>query len=335
MPFVEEILKYGSVSVVGMDKNVGKTVTLNYLLRRLASMPVGVGVTSIGIDGEGIDQVTRTAKPDIVIGEGMLFVTSEQHYRAKRLVADILDLGERRTSLGRLVTARALMQGQVLLSGPAETRHLVSVIGGLHGLGVDVVLVDGALSRMSPASPSVTDAMVLATGAAYSLNVGQVVRGTAFVCRLIELERVEVGLRERLCGVGSGVYAVDDEGELRRLDMPSAVLFERDKGSLFAYGRRLYVAGVVTDKLLSYVRMQRECEGYEIIVQDFTKLFVSPEVYASYVRRGGRVSVLYRTNLVGVTVNPVSPKGYVLDSERLCGELRDALRCGVYDVMRL
>lgn len=335
MPFVDEILKHRSLSVVGMDKNVGKTVTFNYLLRRLASMSKNVAVTSIGIDGEGIDQVTATAKPDITLDCGTMFVTSEQHYRCKRLTADILDVSDWRTSLGRLVTARAISRGQVLLSGPADTAHLVDVIDKTVRLGADITLVDGALSRMSLASPSVTDAMLLATGAAYSLNMQQLVRATAFVCSLIELEYADYALIQKLTGIERGVYAIDENDGLILLDMPSAVLYERDKKSLFTHGRRLFVSGVVTDKFLTYVRMQKECSGYEIIVQDFTKLFVSPEVYTAYIRRGGRISVLYKTNLVGVTVNPVSPKGYTLDSARLCAELSDALRRPVYDVMKL
>lgn len=335
MPFVDEILKYSSLSVVGMEKNVGKTVTLNYLLHRLSSTSTSVAVTSIGIDGEGIDQVTSTAKPGIMLAEGTLFVTSEQHYRSKRLVADILALSDWRTSLGRLVAARVLSRGQVLLSGPADTAHLVDVIAQTRQLGADITLVDGALSRMSLASPSVTDAMLLATGAAYSLNVQQLVKGTVFICSLVGLERVGDGLYDKLHDITHGVYAIDGNGGLTLLDMPSAVLFERDKQSLFAHGHRLFVSGVVTDKFLSYIRMQKACDGYEIIVQDFTKLFVSPEVYTAYVRCGGRISVLYKTNLVGVTVNPVSPKGYTLDSARLCAELSDALRRPVYDVMKL
>lgn len=335
MPFVNEILKYGSLSVVGMEKNVGKTVTLNYILRRLASAATRLAVTSIGIDGEGIDQVTATAKPDIILSEGTMFLTSEQHYRCKRLVAEILDLSNYRTSLGRLVAARALMQGQVLLSGPADTVHLVSSIDELHSLGADIVLVDGALSRMSLASPSVTDAMVLATGAAYSLNINQLVKDTAFICSLIDLEKVACSLIDKLAAIPKGIYAIDENDELILLDMPSTMLFERYKQSVFKYGRRLFVSGVVTDKFLSYIRLQKECKGYEIIVQDFTKLFVSPEVFAAFVRRGGKVTVLYKTNLIGLTVNPVSPKGYTLDSVKLCKQMGDALRRPVYDVMKL
>ncbi len=121
MPFVEEILRHGSVSIVGLAKNAGKTEVLNYVLGRVGGRAARVAVTSIGLDGETVDQVKRTPKPEIVIPEGMVFTTSETHYRQKRLVAEVLDVGVRDTALGRLITARALTGGKVLLSGPSDT----------------------------------------------------------------------------------------------------------------------------------------------------------------------------------------------------------------------
>ncbi len=56
MPFVDEILKYRSVSIVGLEKNTGKTECLNYIINRLPTDYFSVAVTSIGLDGESPDQ---------------------------------------------------------------------------------------------------------------------------------------------------------------------------------------------------------------------------------------------------------------------------------------
>lgn len=53
---------------------------------------------------------------------------------------------------------------------------------------VDTTIVDGALSRLSLSSPAVTEAMVLATGAALSCNIPQLVRKTKYVYDLICLD---------------------------------------------------------------------------------------------------------------------------------------------------
>lgn len=87
MPFVADILKHRSLSIVGLEKNTGKTVCLNYILRRLNEMHVSVGVTSIGVDGEQVDSVFATAKPEIILYEGTCFITSEQHYLKRQLVS--------------------------------------------------------------------------------------------------------------------------------------------------------------------------------------------------------------------------------------------------------
>ena len=67
MPFINEILKYDSLSIVGLEKNVGKTECLNYILSRLPLDAKSIAVTSIGIDGENKDQVTATKKPEIYL----------------------------------------------------------------------------------------------------------------------------------------------------------------------------------------------------------------------------------------------------------------------------
>ena len=63
MPFIADLQKYKSLSIVGMDKNTGKTVCLNYVLSRLKDLGVKTAVTSIGIDGERVDQVFGSHKP--------------------------------------------------------------------------------------------------------------------------------------------------------------------------------------------------------------------------------------------------------------------------------
>ena len=115
MPFVHELLNYRSVAVVGMEKNCGKTECLNYIIRRLPLHERKVCVTSIGLDGERTDQVTRTPKPEIVLREGMFFSTSETHYRARRMVSEIVDISDETTALGRLITAKVVSEGKVSL----------------------------------------------------------------------------------------------------------------------------------------------------------------------------------------------------------------------------
>ena len=333
MPFVKDILNHRSLSIVGLDKNTGKTVCLNYILRRMNEMGVHVGVTSIGVDGEQVDAVFATAKPEIVLYEGTHFITSEKHYLGRQLLSDLVAVDAMRTSLGRLVTARVMVRGKVLLSGAATTALLRRQIADLQAYGTDVVIVDGALSRLSLASPTVTDAMVLATGAAVSVSLQQLVNRTRYVHRLIQLDEVESTLRDTLNTIESGLWAVDNDGMVHDLGISSVFLIGNSGDDLLRYGRTIFAAGAVSDRLLKVLTSRGK--GITLIVRDFTKLFVAPEVMADFTRAGGRLMVLQRSRLVAVTLNPTSPQGFTLDSRAACAALADALQTPVYDVMKI
>ena len=51
MHFIKDIKNYKSIATIGLEKNVGKTETMNYILKRLKDEGVVIAVTSIGIDG--------------------------------------------------------------------------------------------------------------------------------------------------------------------------------------------------------------------------------------------------------------------------------------------
>ena len=335
MPFVNEILRHRSLSIVGLEKNTGKTVCLNYILGRLNQLGVECAVTSIGIDGEQTDAVYGSAKPEITLFDRMTFITSEKHYRQRRLVSEIVSVDPRRTSLGRLVTARVICGGKVLLSGAASTGLLREQIGRFSAEGVPLTIVDGALSRLSLASPTVTEAMVLATGAAVSPNINQLISKTRFVCRLIAIDEVEPRLQQVLSPLTRGLWALDNDGGIHDLHLDSVFMLDKETENLFAYGTTLFAAGAVSDRLLKHLAAQKNIADIRLIVRDFTKFFISPEVYANYIRRGGQLSVLQRSSLIAVCLNPTSPQGYTLKSDEACAALSDALGLPVWDVMKV
>ncbi|MBO7225047.1 MAG: hypothetical protein J6V35_03975, partial [Bacteroidales bacterium] len=108
MPFIEDVLKYKSISFVGMEKNAGKTQTLNYVLSRLRTFSnLKLAISSIGVDGETLDIVTSTSKPEIEIYPNTTFITSQSLYNQKEIVSAIEEVSKDYTALGKLITARA------------------------------------------------------------------------------------------------------------------------------------------------------------------------------------------------------------------------------------
>lgn len=333
MPFIPNILKHKSLSIVGLEKNTGKTVCLNYILHRLNEMGVHVGVTSIGVDGEQIDSVFATAKPEITLFRGTHFITSEKHYLIRQAVSKLVAVDSQRTSLGPLVTAEVLIQGKVLLSGAATTAVLKRQIQSFDNLGVDLSIVDGALSRLSLASPTVTEAMILATGAAVSANVKQLIAKTRHLYQFIMLDEVEEPLRTTLSNIESGIWAVDSDQQVHDLGINSVFLIDRSEADILRFGKTLFAAGAISDRLLKILAAKDH--DIILIARDFTKIFVTPEVYNEYKRRGNRLLVLQRSKLIAITLNPTSPQGFLLDSKSTCDALSDALQTPVYDVKKI
>lgn len=334
MPFTGDILNYRSVAVVGTAKNTGKTECLNYIIHRLHHHNPSMAITSVGVDGETCDQVTRTQKPEITIYEPMMFVTSETHFRQRRFMAEIVDVSGHSTSLGRLVTARALEPGKVLLSGPADTATLTATLDELSARGISLTLVDGALSRKSQGSPAVTGAMILTTGAAWSASLPVLVRKTKFLCDMIALRETTPDLKNLLAGKTT-ICNVDDQGRVTDLGIGTAFGLETTETDLLRFGNTLFIPGAVTDKLLNNLKVQKEAGRIRLIVRDFTRIFASREIVQQFLQKGGTIEVMLRTHLLAVCINPAAPDGTLLNSEALRESLSEKIGLPVWDVRKL
>lgn len=319
---------------MGLEKNTGKTVCLNYILNRLPVDRLKVAITSIGIDGEGLDQVTNTAKPEIVLRSGMFFSTSEKHYRTRHLVSELVDVSDMSTSLGRVVTAKVLIEGEVLLSGPASGVALKRWKKEMNPLNIDLTIIDGALSRLSSASPAISESMVLATGAAYSNNIKTLVQRTAFIVNLVDIEAVDNEQLAFFDDIESGIWGLTSKGALVDTKISTLLVSSGLQSNELDTCEFIFVAGALTDRFLDSFRQDKWMRNVVLVVRDFTKIFVSPQTFANFKRAGGRLKVLHRSKLIAITVNPTSPSGLVLNSEILCAEITKATGLPAYDLMK-
>ena len=331
MPFIEELIKYKSCSIVGLEKNTGKTECFNYVLQRLPLDKKRIAVSSIGIDGETTDQVTKTAKPEIFLREGVYFGTSEKHYLMKRLSAELLEISSENTSLGNIIIGKALTPGKILLSGPSSTNGLRRWMDEMKKYNIDLTIIDGALSRMSLASPTVSESMILATGAAYSANINTLVQKTAFVVQMINLDLTSADNYNAFNNITAGVWAIDEDDVLHDLKVASSLSININTDGLKKC-KTLFVSGALTDNFINHIRQNKIFNETEIVVRDFTKIFMTPMTYNSFVNSRRKITVLQKSKLIAVCVNPTSPNGIVLDSEKLCKTLSEAIKLPVYDL---
>ncbi len=333
MSLIENILQFSTISIIGTEKNTGKTETLNYILSQLRQRDISVALTSIGTDGEKVDAVTTTSKPEIELCANDLFVTTENYFKNKRCSAEILSISHRSTSLGRLVLSKAHTKGKCIISGPNTTDWLREVIDQIEKHHPTLTIIDGALSRKSSASPVIAEGIILATGAAFSLSIPEIVKNIQFLNQLMNFEKVDSQFTYPLSALKTGIYAIDND-QIIDIKIPSVLLIQNYKDKIFQNGHKLYVSGMITDVFFQFLNAQKEIENIEIWVKDFTRFFVSPLHIHQFLSKKGKIKLLFTSQLIAITVNPTSPNGYKLSSEELCQSIQKITDVQVFDVRR-
>ena len=150
-----------SLIVIGTAKNVGKTTTVTALLQVAAARGLCIGLTSIGRDGEAFDAVDEAPKPRIFVEAGTIVAAGRALLPHPRSI-EILGEHER-SALGPIVFYRTNIPQYVEISGAPTARGMSSVIERLTALGVDRVIVDGAIDRVAVVATR-TDPVIVATG---------------------------------------------------------------------------------------------------------------------------------------------------------------------------
>ncbi len=312
--------KYRTLSVIGLAKNVGKTTTLNYLMeeaRREGSLRLGI--TSSGWDGEAYDSITGQPKPRIITPTGALIATTRNCLAASTLNYRIAKETGMSTSLGEVLIIECTGEGRVEVAGPTTISELCEVREMMSALGADLILFDGALNRKASASPQVCQAMILATGMNAGYNLEEVMRTTTFWLEIFSLPVWE-GEKPFLSGIGNGkALILEKNGRICSTCTPVEI---RDGTGLpEAFDGMVFLPGALTEAL---------CEGlfkvqgsFDIMIEDATRVFISPQSLRRLKKKGSRIIQMSRTDIVGVTVNPISSSGRGYDAHEFLRTFAD------------
>jgi len=321
---------YSSIAIVGMTKNVGKTVTFNYLVETFEKNAVALGLISAGYDGERFDRLTLKDKPRIYAPKGALVVTAKACFDAAAAELELLESSSFSTPLGAVLLARVKQAGLVELAGPGSVFALSKLVAKMFDYGAGYVLVDGAINRLASASPLLTDGTILATGAALGPTMDDVIKKTVFRCNLFMASALEGEMAEAArSGLEAGNAALLHRDDCALRIEPVKATIPLLAGAQLIYRclretEALVFGGALVDKNLIEVM-----ELYPIppilIVKDATRLFISPELYYRFINQGGNIKVLDRINLVAITLNPTDPCGRGYDPQMFLERMEEAL----------
>ena len=332
------------LSLIGLAKNVGKTTTTNYLLKMLLSEQLyhaeDLALTSLGLDGEASDALTGLPKPRYVPAEGLLIATTTDLLRqAEHDGAQIEHLVQLpgRTALGPVVLARVLQPGRIMLAGPTLLRDLRYTLAQFQNYGARLSIIDGAINRLGAATPAVTDACIICTGASVGATPELVARRTADVFARLTTPQTPLADVYRkfhpearlLTFVADGSDQVNEQSvEMYAGSMEPAVeacwIVDSMQGKQTMQHSVYFLRGAFTEELaralLAQLPLSQAGKAAEVIVNDGTKIFCHSVVLQRLAARGLQVSVADPIRILAMTINPYAPE-YVCSPQRLLDAL--------------
>ena len=325
------------LSVIGICKNAGKTVTLNHLVRAAAERRIPLGLVSTGRDGEEQDAITELPKPRIWAPAGAWIATATAALGAGTASVSPFRELAMGTPFGPVVIGRVEQEGQVLLIGPGSVRRIGDVLGGLEAFGARLSLVDGSFDRIAAAAPTVTGRVVLAAGAAYSTSMAETEAQVRHLLDVFDLPPVQPALEvavEQAVG-RSPVSIVTLAGGVHEVPVPSGLgdpePIVQAAAQYEPFGAYLVLNGALGDRLLlSLVKQRARTVG--LIVNDPTHVLVERNLWRRWRRQGGQAYVRRPVKLVAVTTNPYSPVGAGYDARAFFEAIRDMAHRPVFDL---
>lgn len=330
---------YRTISIVGMAKNAGKTVTLNYLIEEASERNMTIGITSTGRDGEEVDIVTGTEKPTIYIYEGTYVATGEKALSLCDAKIEIIKVTDYRTPMGNIVIGRVRERGHVQIAGPQTAKEVKKISSILIELGAEMVLIDGAINRLSSASPSISQGCILATGAVVSRDMNNVIKETLHTIELFKLHEVkEKTLRDKIEDIieTNKIALIDESYNVKTLDIKTALNSGRTIAQNITEETKYIVfSGSLVKKTIEDIfRGTRRFKDITFIVKDGTKIFIKSRDWLSFCRQGLEVKTLNSISTLAVTVNPYSPQGYYFNQGEFLNRMRKYLKSiPVFDVI--
>lgn len=311
------------IGILGTAKNTGKTTTLNFLLEWLNRKGINVGLTSIGYDGEDIDNITGLPKPRIFIQKENIIATAEQCLLSieDKKVIEIMEKTTVYNALGEIILGKGLRKGLVVLAGPNKGRDLQIIIHQLKQQKVEIILVDGALNRMLPLIWC--DALILATGASRNTDIDLLVDETESITRTFNLplrQKAKISNQEIL-SYQKKIMVLKQDRPIKKLDDYS-LLSERTLNNLIDVindedFEEIYIPGIIQDLILKKIAKDysKLFQGKTILINNPIFLLVGSrdirhlkDLIEKISNSGISIKTLYNLPILAVTINPFYPK---------------------------
>lgn len=319
-----------SLSIIGMQKNAGKTTCLNSILAEMTD--VKIGLTSIGRDGELEDSVYKVRKPSIFVTKGTIVATTTEALDNTGAEYSVLLNTKMNTPMGIIYIVEITKSGFIDLAGPSYNKQINEVYDFMKTLDIELFIVDGAFSRKQMASNKSLDATILVTGAAYHKDIDVVVKETGITYKLFtlpktKLNNAKVYFDNAVTLIGSKVIVLDLHTSL---GSPREIVSSVEPDTKY-----LILNGALTKELVDeFVNNRHRINELTILIKDGTKAFIDYESYDYLNKMNIKLEVLNDIKLLCLVYNPYSPLGYEFDDLEFRNKLTEVIDIPIVNVLK-
>jgi len=305
------------LGILGTAKNTGKTTTTSVLLEIANNRNLSVGITSIGYDGEEIDNITGLPKPRVFAKRGTIIATSDRCLKAGTAKIEKLEETNFSTPLGNIVIGKITKEGLVVIAGPNKGDELSIILDKLKRLGNKLILVDGAINRIVPLMKA--DALILTTGAARSVSNDFLVKEVQCICNLFDLPKIDKKDLMNLKGTDQKVVTLVQEDNSKRFLTINSLINLSDIQELISRldegTQSVFIPGVLTELTLKeLIKKNRELlKNKSIIILNPSHLLIGSnpisltDILFEMKNLGINLKVVETIPILAITINPFYP----------------------------
>jgi len=317
--------KHQVIGIVGLAKNTGKTTTLNWLIKK--NLNETIGLTSVGLDGEKMDQIHFLPKPRIMVYQTMIVATAQSCLDESKISYDVIEKTNLFTSIGEILVVRIKSEGYLVIAGPTTNQELSSVLKMMK-VHATKIFVDGAFNRMTFSNLDEIDGVILATGASVSPNMEETVNQTRRIVDLFNLKKTSY----RIKNSEAKIIFSTPQGEVY-LDDKKIASIENILNDVGISIQKIYVKGAISEKLMDALILSRRSH-YELIGEDPSRFIFQSRRFKYLEALNVDLSVVKTFKLLYVTMNPFRPTHQSYDANEFMKALKNNINLDVIDVMR-
>lgn len=310
------------IGIMGLSKNAGKTTTLNKII---ALYPhATIGLTSIGLDGERLDQVNYLPKPAVFVRRGMWVATTSTCLEHSDIPYEVLLETSHFTPIGRLMIVRVLNEGTLMIAGPSSNKALREVVSFMKS-SCEKILIDGAFNRMAFSSIDVMDGVILSAGASYSASMDQTLHMTKQIVDLFQAKETNRWIDPK------DAMVMFTDREVMRYPKKSLLMLDEILSRYHSI-EALYYQGAITSKLMDLLMHSGLHDA--TLMMDHPSRWMASQRHFEWMRyKNIHLEVLHGKPILMVTINPYSTEGRHYDSKDMMMRFKQTIGIPIVNVM--